>query len=145
MFNIFFKLYPTFIIINIYSYEPKLRNILEAINNLKHDEKLLNNYDITLQNVGLVLKFIHHLIQIKNEDLFIMYSTIITHILQWIQYLDLQEQVMSILQTIIINVRTNNVHLDQSLQCDIYRNLEESLNVSTKCEFKITCQLLELL
>lgn len=114
---------------------------MESINNFKPTEKLLNNYDITLQNIVLILKLIHHLIQIKNEDFFIMYPTIITYFLQWIHYLGLYEQIMSILQTIIINVRSHNIYMDQSLQCDIYSNLEDSLNVSKICKLKISYQL----
>lgn len=104
---------------------------------IKSTEQLHDNYDNTLQNVVLILKFIHHLIQIKNENLFIMYPTIITHLLQWIQYLDLHEQVMLILQTLIINVRIHNIDMDQNLQCDINSNLKEILNVSKICKLRI--------
>lgn len=141
---IFFTVYDKLHLIYLdyfYSYESKLRSILEALNNFKPSENLHNNYDTTLQNIVLILRFIHHLIQIKNEDFFIMYPTIITHLLQWIQYLDLHEQVMSIFQTLIINVRIHNIHMDQNLQCDINSNLEESLNVSKIHKLKIVCHL----
>jgi len=116
----------------LYSYKPNLIKILESMNNFKHIEKSHNNYHISLQCVDLVLQFVHHVIQFKNEDLIILYPTVITYVLHWTQILNLYEQAMSILQTIIINVRCYNSYMDQTLQYDIYENLEKSLNVSLK-------------
>lgn len=103
---------------------------MESTNNFKHIEKSQNNYQITLQSVDLVLQFVHHVIQFKNEDLIILYPKIIMYILHWTQFSNLQKQAMSILQTIIINVRSYESCMDQSLKCDIHENLEKSLNVS---------------
>jgi len=103
---------------------------LESTNNFKHIEKSQNNYHFTLQSIDLVLQLVHHVIQFKNEDLIILYPKIIIYILHWTQFSYLHEQTMSILQTIIINIRSYNNHIDQTLKCDIYENLEKSLNVS---------------
>lgn len=100
------------------------------MNNFKHIEKSQNNYHITLQSVELILQFVHHIIQFKNEDLIIAYPKIIINILHWTQFSNLHEQAMLILQTIIINVRSFNSYIDQTLKCDIYENLEKTLNVS---------------
>jgi len=102
---------------------------LKVINNLKCIEKSHSNYEITFQSSGLVLKFIHHVIQLKNEDLFVLYPKIIIMYLHWTRSLDLHQKAMTILQTIIVNVRIYN-HMDKSLQHDIYEKLVESLNVS---------------
>lgn len=96
--------------------------------NVKQIEKSHSNYEITLQSVGLVLKLIHHIIQLK--DFFILYPQIISHIMQWPQFLDLYEQSMSILHTIINNVRVHSLNMDQNLQCNIYKKIEYSLDVS---------------
>lgn len=104
--------------------------ILEAMNDFKYIEKTHNNYYLILQSVDLLLQFVHHVIQFKNEDLIILYPKIIIYILHWTQFSNLHEQSMSILQTIIINVRSYNNYMDQTLQCDIYENLEKSLYVS---------------
>lgn len=76
------------------------------------------------------MKFVHRVIKLKNEDFIVLYPTIIEHILQWIQIPDLYQQVISILQTIVINVRIYSSCMDQNLQNDIHKQLEESLNVS---------------
>ncbi|XP_060862831.1 uncharacterized protein LOC132939589 isoform X2 [Metopolophium dirhodum] len=110
-------------------YKTNLIKILESTNNFKHIEKSQNNYHITLQSVDLVLQFVHHVIQFKNEDLIILYPKIIMYILHWTQFSNLQKQAMSILQTIIINVRSYESYMDQTLKCDIHENLEKSLNV----------------
>ncbi|XP_003247737.1 uncharacterized protein LOC100576041 [Acyrthosiphon pisum] len=110
-------------------YKTNLINILESTNNFKHIEKSQNNYHITLQSVDLVLQFVHHVIQFKNEDLIILYPKIIMYILHWTQFSNLQKQAMSILQTIIINVRSYESYMDQTLKCDVHENLEKSLNV----------------
>lgn len=110
-------------------YKTNLIKILESVNNFKNIEKTHDNYHIILQNVDLVLQFVHHIIQFKNEDLIILYPKIIIYILHWTQFSNLHEQSMSILQTIIINVRSYSAYMDQTLQCDIYENLEKSLYV----------------
>lgn len=107
------------------------------MNNFKHIEKSHSNYDITFQSVGLVLQFIHHIIQFKPEDFIILYPKIILHILHWAQLLDLQQQALSILQTIIMNVRIYNNSMDQNLQYDIFEKLIEILNVSKISKLKI--------
>lgn len=114
----------------IFRYKTNLIKILESVNNFKNIEKTHDNYHIILQNVDLVLQFVHHIIQFKNEDLIILYPKIIIYILHWTQFSNLHEQSMSILQTIIINVRSYSAYMDQTLQCDIYENLEKSLYVS---------------
>lgn len=113
-----------------FRYKTNLIKILESVNNFKNIEKTHDNYHIILQNVDLVLQFVHHIIQFKNEDLIILYPKIIIYILHWTQFSNLHEQSMSILQTIIINVRSYNAYMDQTLQCDIFENLEKSLYVS---------------
>lgn len=100
------------------------------MNSFKDIDKSYNNYHTTLQSVNLILQFVHHIIQLKNEDFIILYPTIITQILHWTEFPDLHEQAMSILQTIIINVRCYNSFMDQDLQCVIYEKLAESLDVS---------------
>lgn len=109
-------------------YKTNLIKILESTNNFKHIEKSQGNYHLTVQSVDLVLQFVHHVIQFKNEDLIILYPKIIIYILHWTQVPNLYEQAMSILQTIIINIRSYNSYIDQTLKCDIYENLEKSLN-----------------
>jgi len=89
-----------------------------------------NNNDITFDCVGVILKFVHYVIQLKNEDFIILYPIIITLILHWTQSLNIYKQVMSILQTIIINIRIYNSNIDQNLQYDIHEKLKETLNVS---------------
>ncbi|XP_060834763.1 uncharacterized protein LOC132917839 [Rhopalosiphum padi] len=110
-------------------YKTNVIKILEAMNDFKYIEKTHNNYYLILQSVDLLLQFVHHVIQFKNEDLIILYPKIIIYILHWTQFSNLHEQSMSILQTIIINVRSYNNYMDQTLQCDIYENLEKSLYV----------------
>lgn len=92
--------------------------------------KFHNNNDITFQCIEIILKFVNHVIGIKIEDIIVLYPTIIEYILNWVQSSDLYQQTISILQTIIINVRMYNNQLDQSLQDNIYDKLIESLNVS---------------
>lgn len=115
---------------HIFSYENKIVDILETINNLIDAVKFHNNNDITFQCIEIILKFVNHVIGIKIENIIVLYPTIIVHILNWAQSSDLHQQIMSILQTIIINVRMYNNRLDQNLQHNIYEKLEESLNVS---------------
>lgn len=103
------------------------------MNTCKSNEKLNNNCDIAYQSFGLVLRFIQHVIQLKNDDCIVLYPKIIFHIFHWSQSLDLHHQSMLILQTIIINVRNYNSCLDQNLQCDILEKLEGSLDVSIMC------------
>uniref|UniRef100_A0A2H8TVK4 Protein CIP2A n=1 Tax=Melanaphis sacchari TaxID=742174 RepID=A0A2H8TVK4_9HEMI len=110
-------------------YKTNLIKILESMNNFKCIEKTHNNYHIILQSVDLLLQFIHHVVQFKNEDLIILYPKIIMYILHWTQFSNLHEQSISILQTITINVRSYNSYMDQTLQCDIYENLEKCLYV----------------
>lgn len=100
------------------------------MNNIKYIEKSHSNYDITFQSVGLVLQFIHHIIQFKHEDFIILYPKIILHILHWAQSFDLQPQALSILQTIIMNVRIYNNSMDQNLRCDVFEKLIDILKVS---------------
>lgn len=92
-----------------------------------------NNHDVTSQCIEIVLKFIDHIIQLNIEDFIILYPTIIVHIMNCAQSLDIFQQTMSILQTVIVNVRVYNNHMDHNLQCDIYIKLEECLNVSKLC------------
>lgn len=108
------------------------------MDNFKHIEKSNSNYDITVQSFGLVLQFIHHIIQLKQEDFIILYPKIIPHILHWVQAqsFNLQQQTWSILQTIIMNVRLYNNSMNQNLQCDISEKLIEILNVSKMYKLK---------
>lgn len=103
---------------------------MNSTNNFKNIEKSQNSYHITLQSVDLILQFVHHVIEFKNEDLIVLYPKIIIYTLHWTQFSNLHKQAMSILQTIIINVRSYDSHMDQALKCDIHENLEKSLNVS---------------
>lgn len=105
---------------------------METMKNCKPIEKSCNshnNYDVTLKSVGLTLQFIHHVIQLKIEDFIIIYPNIIINVLHWAQFLDIHEQALSLLHTIIMNVRIN-YYIDQNLQNDIFEKLAESLNVS---------------
>jgi len=115
------------------------------MNNLKNIEKSHSNYEITFQSSGLVLKFIHHVIQLKNEEFIILYPKIIINFLHWTRLFDLHQKSITILQTIIINLRIYNTYIDQCLQCDIYEKLVESLNVSKICKFKMHGQILKYL
>lgn len=99
-------------------------------------EKSHGYFDITLQSVGLVLEFINHVIKLKNESLKVLYPKIIKQISHWAQYVDLYQQSMLMLQTIIINVRNNNSSMDQNIECDLHKQLEESLNVSKNKDVK---------
>lgn len=103
--------------------------MLKVLDDIKHIEKSHNNYEITIQSVGLVLQLLHHIIQIK--DLFIVYPQLISHIIQWAQFVELHGQSMSILQTIISTIlQIHSKSIDQKLQCNIYKKLEDSLDVS---------------
>jgi hypothetical protein len=120
---------------------------METLNNFKHIEKTCNsqnNYDITLRSIGLILQFIHHTIKLRIEDFIIIYPNIIMNVLHWAQFLDIHEQALSILQTIIKNVRINNYYLDQDLQNDIFEKLAESLNVSTLYKFEVFLTMLNI-
>lgn len=115
---------------------------MEAINNCRNAKE--SNYPIdnfinhssTIKSVGLVLQLIHHIIQLKVEDFIIIYPNIIISVLHWAKFLDIHEQPLSILQTIIMNVQINNYYMDQNLQNDIFEKLAESLNVSKLYVFK---------
>lgn len=98
------------------------------MNNIKQIEKSHCNYEITLQSVGLVLQLIHHIIQLK--DFFILYPQILSYIMEWFQFLELHEQLISLLYTIINILRIYNMNLDQNLQCNIHEKIEGSLDVS---------------
>lgn len=112
---------------------------METLNVFKNIEKTCNNQNnyIILKSVGLVLQFIHHVIQLRIEEFIIIYPDIIINVLHWAQFLDIHEQALLILQTIIINVRINNYYLDQNLQNDIFEKLAESLNVSKLYIFNV--------
>lgn len=125
---LYFVFFFTFF--KIFSYQPKLTNLLDVMNNYKHVEKLHSHHDITLQSIGLVLQFIHHVIKLKNESFNALYPNLINQTLHWAQFENLHQQAMLIFQTIIINLRINNSSIDQNLQRDIYEQLEESLDVS---------------
>lgn len=96
--------------------------------NMKQIEKPHNSCDITFQSVKLVLRFIHHITQFKNEGVIELYPQIIVYILHWAQYVDLFQQTMSILQTIFHNVRINNSYKAEHLEFE--DKLKECLNVS---------------
>lgn len=98
------------------------------MNNIKQIEKSHCNYEITLQSVGLVLQLIHHIIQLK--DFFILYPQILSYIMEWFQFLELHEQLISLLYTIINILRVYNMDLDQNLQCNIHEKIGGSLDVS---------------
>lgn len=100
--------------------------------NIKPIEKPHNNCDNTFQSIELIFQFIHHITELKSESIIELYPKIIVHILHWTQYLDLYQQTVPIMQTIINIIRINNNCIDLSLQCDINEKLEESLNVSLK-------------
>lgn len=95
--------------------------------------KLHNTNDSTFQCIEIILKFVNHVIGMEIEDFIVLYPTIIVHTLNWAQSSDLYQETMSILQTIIINVRMYNNRLDQNLQQNIHDKLQESLNVSKIC------------
>lgn len=122
-----------------------MNNLLNVMSNLKHIEKSHSNYRITLQSTDLVLKFIHHVIQLKNEDLLVLYPKIIMNFLHWTRSLLFQQKAIAILQTIIINLRIYNNFMDQILQSNIYEKFVEILNVSKFYKYKMYCQILELL
>lgn len=122
-----------------------MNNLLNVMSNLKHIEKSHSNYRITLQSTDLVLKFIHHVIQLKNEDLLVLYPKIIMNFLHWTRSLLFQQKAIAILQTIIINLRIYNNFMDQILQSNIYEKFVEILNVSKFYKYKMYCQILESL
>lgn len=93
-------------------------------------EKFQINRDISCESIGLVLKFIHHIIQLKNEDLIMLYPEIIKQVLRWSELLDLHQPALTVLLTIVISVRTHSHSMDQNFETIIHSKLEECLNVS---------------
>lgn len=100
------------------------------MNNDRLIEKLQINHDISCESIGLVFKLIHHIIKLKNEEFTILYPDIIKQVLRWSKLLDLHQPALTVLQTIVINVRTHSHCMDQNFEIIIHTILEECLNVS---------------